>query len=81
MTTELAEEIRTMNKLLVLMITKDMEQIEKIEILSKAGFGQKEIADFIGTTSNTVGVTLNRLKKSPQRKNGERKNKKQRPKG
>lgn len=63
MTTELIQEIRKMNKLLVLMATKDLPQIEKIGILAKAGFGQKDIADLVGTTTNIVGVTLNRLKK------------------
>jgi DNA-directed RNA polymerase specialized sigma24 family protein len=63
MTTELVQEIRKMNKLLVLMATKDLPQTEKIAFLAKAGFGQKEIAELIGTTSNTVGVALNRIKK------------------
>ena len=44
------------------MATKDLPQIEKIEVLSNAGFAQKEIADFLGITSNTVNTTLNRLK-------------------
>jgi CRP-like cAMP-binding protein len=68
MTNELTDEIRKMNKLLVLMLTKDMEQIEKIKVLSKVGFGQKDIADLTGATYNTVGVTLNRLKNSPKKK-------------
>lgn len=63
MTNELIQEFRKMNKLLVLMATRDLPQTEKIVFLAKAGFGQKEIAELIGTTSNTVGVTLNRIKK------------------
>lgn len=63
MTSDLVSEIKKMNKLLVLLITKELQQTEKIALLAKAGFGQKEIADLVGTTSNTVGVALNRLKK------------------
>ena len=62
MTTELIQEMKKMNKLLVLMATKGLAQNEKIAMLSNAGFAQKEIADFVGTTSNTVNTTLNRLK-------------------
>ncbi len=72
MSEELIKEIKKTNKLLVMMATKDLPQNEKINFLSKVGFGQKEIADLIGTTSNTVGVALNRLKKTSQKgkKNG-----------
>ena len=60
----LLQELRLMNKLLVLMTTKDLPQNEKIALLAKVGFGQKDIADLVGTTSNTVGVALNRLRKT-----------------
>lgn len=63
MTTELIEEIRKMNKLLVLMVTKELLQNDKIETLSRVGFSPKEIAELIGATSNTVSVTLNKIKK------------------
>lgn len=63
MTDELLEQIKKLNKLLVLIFTKDMSQVNKITDLSKAGFTPKEIADFIGTTSNTVSVALNKKKK------------------
>lgn len=68
MTTELLQEMRKMNRLLVLMVTKDLQQNEKIGLLSSAGFPQKEIADFLGTTSNTVNTTLNRLKKTNKKR-------------
>jgi len=64
MNAELIEEIKKTNKLLVIMATKDLSQSDKIALLSKVGFGQKEIADLVGTTSNTVGVTLHKLKKT-----------------
>ncbi len=62
MNNDLVIEIRRMNKLLALMATKDLPQIEKIGLLASAGFAQKEIAEFLGVTSNTVNTTLNRLK-------------------
>ncbi|MEO8514047.1 MAG: hypothetical protein ABI543_10835 [Ignavibacteria bacterium] len=68
MAEEFVEQIKKMNKLLVLIFTKDMSQKDKILSLNKVGFKQKEIADFIGTTSNTVNVELNRSKKKKVKK-------------
>lgn len=68
MTTELLQEMKKMNRLLVVMATKDLQQNEKIALLSSAGFAQKEIAEFVGTTSNTVNTTLNRLKKTNKKR-------------
>lgn len=67
MTNELIQEIRRMNKLLFLTSTRDLSQSEKIAFLAKAGFGQKDIADFVGTTGHTVNVALNRLKKASKK--------------
>jgi hypothetical protein len=64
MTADLTEEIKKTNKLLALMATKDLQQPEKIKLLSQVGFGPKDIADLIGTSSNTVAVTLTRLRKA-----------------
>lgn len=66
---ELIEEIKKMNKLLALMATKELPQIEKIQVLSDVGMGPKDIAQLIGASSNTVAVTLNRLKKTKKKKN------------
>lgn len=60
---ELIKEIRKMNKLLVLSILGGKTQTECILLLSKVGFGQKEISELIGTTPNTVNSTLNKAKK------------------
>ena len=67
MNADLIDEIKKTNKLLVIMATKYLPQTDKIALLSRVGFGQKEIADLVGTTSNTVGVTLNKLKKKKQK--------------
>ncbi|HTB21371.1 MAG TPA: hypothetical protein VK914_01550 [bacterium] len=41
---------------------------DAIKTLSALGFQPKEIADLIGTTSNTVSVALNSLKKNKNKK-------------
>jgi hypothetical protein len=38
-----------------------------INELSRVGFGPKRIADLLGTTANTVNVTLQKAKKSKER--------------
>ncbi|TGK23331.1 hypothetical protein EHQ05_19295 [Leptospira yasudae] len=61
---EILEELKTIKRLLATALTEGKKQNQAIEFLNKAGFGQKEIADTIGTTSNTVNVSLARIKKS-----------------
>lgn len=48
--------------LLGLLAVKDEPQANKISTLSAAGFTNKEIARLIGTTPNTVQVTLSQQK-------------------
>jgi hypothetical protein len=50
-------------KLLVLDMTKNEDQIERIRLLSLAGFQPKEIAETLETTSNNVRVRLSSLRK------------------
>lgn len=51
-------------RLLALQIRMNCEtQADAIRELSKAGFGPKRIAELLGTTSGTVGVTLAKTKK------------------
>jgi len=47
---------------------KDDTQSKKIDLLNGAGFGPKEIADIIGTTSNSVSVALHKLKNKGTKK-------------
>jgi len=54
------KELQHITKLLVFLLTKEMKQVNKIDALSKAGFQPKEIADLLGTTGNTVNVTLSK---------------------
>lgn len=60
---EILNELRRITKLLALTVANDKTQKEQIALLSGVDFQPKEIANMIGTTSNTVRVTLARLKK------------------
>jgi len=63
---EILQELQRISKLLALTITRELKQKEKIELLYSIGFQPKEIADLIGTTSNTVSVTLVEIRKEAQ---------------
>jgi DNA-binding transcriptional MerR regulator len=65
---ELVIELQQIKRLMVILCTKDLAQKEQIRLLSRAGFQPKEIAELIGTTSNTVSVVLNSLKKTEIKK-------------
>lgn len=60
---EVLEELKNIKRLLSIIAAKGMTQREQIASLSRVGFGPKEIADLLGTTSNTVNVTLAKLRK------------------
>ena len=60
-------ELKKMNRLLALVAVGERKQGEQISILSKAGFLPKEIAELIGTTSNTVRVALSVLRKASKK--------------
>jgi len=66
---EILQELKKITKLLIMFVNKDEDQTEKIRNLSSMGFQPKEIAEMIGTTANTVSVTINRLKKKKQETN------------
>ena len=57
-------------KLMVFAMTEGKSQTEQIRLLSEAGFGPKEIAQALSTTSNTVRVTLSGLRKQKKQKSG-----------
>ena len=60
---ELINEIKKMNKLLVISILQGKTQSECILLLKRVGFGQTEIAELVGTTPNTVNSTIQKAKK------------------
>jgi hypothetical protein len=55
-------ELRKITKLLVLNLNQDRSQNDLITAMSKIGFQPKEIAELIGTTSNTVSVAKAKAK-------------------
>lgn len=60
---EILEELKIIKKLLALNLLKDQSQTDRIEFLDSIGIKPKEIAKILGATSNTVSVTLNRIRK------------------
>ncbi len=66
---ELLEELKKTNKLLAILVLRGFEnKTEQILLLSQAGFMPGEIASMVGTTSNTVSVTVARSKKKKEQK-------------
>lgn len=59
----LNQKVDTIIRLLALQITQGKKQEEQIWLLSSIGYKPKEIARTLGTTPNTVRVTLSNLKK------------------
>jgi DNA-binding CsgD family transcriptional regulator len=60
---DVRSELRKIVRLMTLLVTKDLNQKDKIALLSTTGLQPKEIADLIGTTPNTVSVTLVQIRK------------------
>lgn len=67
MNDELIIEVKRLNKLLILLLTKDLSQNDKIIFLDKSGFQPKDIAEIINTTPNTVRVALARIRKNSKK--------------
>ena len=63
MNEDILHELQQIKRLLVVLCIKDLDQKSQIHILNSVGFQPKEIAEFIGTTANTVSVVLNKIKK------------------
>lgn len=62
-TDEVLQKLDTLIRLVAIGICQDKGQKEKIAFLASAGITTKGIAQILGTTSNTVSVTLSGLKK------------------
>lgn len=70
---EILHELQRISKLLVLIAMRDQSQKDQITVLSRIGFEPREIADLLGTTANTVNVTLARIRKEAKTGKGTRK--------
>jgi len=62
--TEISNKLSILTRLFTINLVKDIKkQKDQIAVLNEVGFKPKQIADILSTTSNTVSVTLNELKK------------------
>jgi len=53
-----------LTNLLALFLVKGMKQADQIDTLSRVGFKPAEVAALLGTTGNTVSVTLYQQKRA-----------------
>jgi hypothetical protein len=67
--------LRKMTRLLEVLVRLDIQDLksgrsqnEMIALLDSVGCGQSEIADFLGTTTNTVNVSLYKAKRKAAKK-------------
>jgi DNA-directed RNA polymerase specialized sigma24 family protein len=60
---EILVELRRIEKLLVLIATKDQTQREQVRVLNTMGFQPKEIAELLGITANAARVALHSVRK------------------
>lgn len=70
---KVSEKLDRIMKILAIQALQGKTGKESIKALSAVGFQPKEIAELIGTTSNTVSVVLSSTKKGnkhAKRKNG-----------
>lgn len=57
------QELKVIKKLLAHSLLTEESQVKQITKLNSIGFQPKEIAEILGTTSNTVNVTLSKARK------------------
>jgi DNA-directed RNA polymerase specialized sigma24 family protein len=57
-------------RLLAVVATKEMKQRDQIALLDRAGLPPREIADIVGTSSNTVRVALVEIRRSARGQRG-----------
>lgn len=64
---EIVSELGKVKRLLSVIATQGLSQRDRIATLDRVGFGPREIAELLGTTSNTVSVTLSGIRKEGNR--------------
>lgn len=64
---DILHELKIIKKLLAQNILIGETQTKQISKLNSLGFQPKEIAEILGTTSNTVNVALSKLRKSKKK--------------
>jgi hypothetical protein len=65
---DVARHLRRIGNLLALIAVKGETQAEKVVSLAAAGFSPAEIGPLLGTTANTVSVTLYQTKKKSKKR-------------
>lgn len=61
---DILEELKVIKKLLAHSLLTEESQVKQIIKLKSIGFQPKEIAEIVGTSSNTVSVALSKAKKA-----------------
>lgn len=69
---DMLHELRIIKKLLAHNLLTGDSQTKQISKLDSIGFQPKEIAEILGTTSNTVNVALNRMRKGNPEKSSKK---------
>ncbi len=65
-----AEKLNYVLRLLAIMATKDLKQRDQIALLNRAGLPPRDIAEIVGTSSNTVRVELVAIRKLRAQRRG-----------
>jgi DNA-directed RNA polymerase specialized sigma24 family protein len=60
---EILVELRRIEKLLLLIATKNQKQKEQVRLLDSMGFQPKEIGELLGITANAARVALHSVRK------------------
>lgn len=61
-------EISKALKLLALIAVRDLKQRDAVELMDRCGYGQKEIAELLGSTPKAISVRLAEIRKSTSNK-------------
>jgi len=64
------EKLDSILRLLAVVATRDMRQRDQIALLNQAGFPPRDIAEIVGTSSNTVRVELVSIRKARTQRRG-----------
>jgi DNA-directed RNA polymerase specialized sigma24 family protein len=60
------QQLRAM-RLVAIASLRDLKQRDKVDLLDRAGYGQTEIAQFLGSTPKTISTRLSEIRKARKR--------------
>ncbi len=66
--TDATIHLQRISRLLALLATKEMKQIDQVAYLNGVGFNSAEIAEMLQTSQNTIDVTLSRLRTAKKKR-------------